>query len=526
LQDSVNPGFLDECEREALHRIDAIQPFGALLGGRAGDPTVRCASANLADWSGIEAESVLGLPVTSLAPWLAADKAQELADAVTGGGHALAPDASESKLLLAGLCGGPRGRLDGVLARGPESWLLEVQPALPPSLRRQAEQPVPHALYRMPHAPDEWSALCELLTEQLSAASGFERVMVYRFDADGSGEVIAESLAEGLPPYLGLRYPASDIPRIARTLYLRNRHRQIPDAEAAPVPVLYHGKDQPDLTLSDLRAVSPVHVQYLRNMGVVASLSFPVVLNDGLWGLIACHHSSPLVLPVPLRERCADMVQVFTLGVAGYRTTQRLAVLGRSDRAIARLIQDIGALRDTDQPGQRMQYALLDLAGATGAALVESDPFRRGAEEIVTFGATPDERQIRAQLDWLLTETADPVLATDRLPSLLPDARAYADVASGLLAVRVGRFTDGVGRERVFLWWRPEQPHTVRWAGDPRKSALFAGQSDTLSPRSSFTAWVQTTSGQSEPWTDLDLLNAKKFRSQVLRDINANLLRE
>ena len=536
MKDTQDSGFLAECEREALHQVGAIQPCGALLGGHAGDQTVRFASANLADWTGVEVNAVLGRPLLALDTWPAGVQTEELAAAfaeaatnagATAGAVAGATtDSAAAKQVLTSLCCGPSGELDALLSRGSQCWLLELQPALLAEQRYQAYKPVPHALYRMPRSDEEWQRLCDYLAAEMRTASGFDRVMVYRFRTEGSGEVIAESLTDDLPPYLGLRYPASDIPQIARNLYLANRHRQIPDANAESVPILTIDDAASDLTLSDLRAVSPVHVEYLRNMGVTASLSFPVVLNGTLWGLIACHHRAPRALPLPVRERCAEMVQVFTLGIASHRANQRLVALSASDRDIAQLINGINGLESGAQPNFRLGDALRRLAGAAGAALTENDPDGTGREEVLTFGKTPQPTQIRELLGWLRSTTMEPIFATDALPDLFRPAAAYADIGSGLLAVRATQFTAGTRRERVFLWWRPEQPEVVHWAGDPRKSAMFEAQNSTLSPRSSFEAWVETTRGHSEPWSDSDLLKAKKFRNLVLRDINAALFRD
>ena len=524
---SQSPGFLDECEREALHQIGAIQPFGALLGGCAGDDTVHYASANLESWLGIAPAAAIGRTLSTLAPWPASEQADALAqrirlprpDADTGA----TGTAPATRLLLASLCSGAHGELDALLSCDGPGWLLELEPALPASQRQQAHRPVPHELYRVPHSLEDWQRLCDFLADEIRAASGFDRVMVYRFRDEGSGEVIAESLADDLPPYLGLRYPASDIPQIARTLYLANPHRQIPDATAKPVPILSVDHATPDLTLSDLRAVSPVHVEYLHNMGVTASLSFPVALRGELWGLIACHHREPRTLPLPLRARCAEMAQVFGLGIVGHRTHRRMAALSYSDRDIGQLIDDINGLINGARPNFHLGRALLRLVGANGAALTENDADGSGQDQILTFGVTPDRRQISALLSWLRGSTMEPIFATDALPDLFQPAADYAETSSGLLAVRATQFTDGARRERIFLWWRPEQPEVVHWAGDPRKSAMFDAQNSTLSPRSSFKAWLETTRGHSEPWSDGDLLKAKQFRSRVLREINAGL---
>lgn len=525
---NLDPGFIDACEREALHRIGAIQPYGTLLGGRIGDATIRCAGADLANWLDLPADRALGRPLLDVLRGGSPGPGEMPLDPDHAGLLKAAIDSTPAqrrghaeKLVLVDLTTGPQGPLDAILSRTAENWLLELEPALPSAQQQRALRPVPHALYRMPHTAREWEAHCRLLAEQMRELSGFDRVMVYRFLPDGCGEVIAETAEPGLAPYLGLRYPASDIPQIARELYRANRHRQIPDVDAAPVPIVAAPGYEADLTLSDLRAVSPVHIEYLHNMEVTASLSFSVVLNGALWGLIACHHNEPRAVPLQLRERCADLVQVFTLGVSGYQTNQRLAAVSDSDRDIARLAAGIAAFETGADRDFHVGDALLKLVQADGAVLADAQ-----GSELITVGRTPAPAEVRALLGWLEREHPEPVFATDALPASYPRAAVYQREASGLLAVRVGAYRDGERVERCFVWFRPEQPQTVYWAGDPRKSTLFNSQSETLSPRSSFAAWLETKTGHAEPWSDTVLLSAKKFRSLLLRQVNADLLRE
>jgi two-component system, chemotaxis family, sensor kinase Cph1 len=520
----LTPGFLAECEREQLHRVQSIQPWGCLLGGRTGDPVIRFASANLEDLTGWTPESVLGRALTDLL--LDFPPQTELADIAAPPGAWM--QASAGKRLYPNLLQGPGSALDGLLSCNENNWLLELEVALPTAQQAEAYRPVPHRLYRMPYSERDWASHCQYLADEMRKATGFERVMIYRFRDDGCGEVISESLLEGLPPYLGLRYPASDIPQIARNLYRLNSHRQIPDIHTTDVPILSLDPGGiADLSLSDLRAVSPVHLEYLKNMGVTASMSFSILIAGELWGLIACHHFEPRHLPLPVRLRCAEMTQVFTLAISGYQSTQRLMDLNESDQEILALLsamrlseseRDLVTELKAGQASlvdQTLGQVLLSLVRATGAALVDD-------RTIVTFGQTPSGADIRALVDWLREAVPDPIFATDRLSSLFPDAITFAEQASGLLAVRVDGYRD-MGN-RWFLWWRPEQPRTVHWAGDPRKSALFDEQRQVLSPRSSFARWVETTARQSEPWTEADRLRAKKFRSLVLYDVNARIL--
>ncbi len=516
--------LIAECEREQLHRVQAIQPWGCLIGGHPSSPIICYASANLQEWTDWLPEAILGRSVVDLLPgFMPCDDIQ--ASLKMGEPWVLA---GGEKRFYADLLSGPQGTLDALLSCTEESWLIELERSLPPDQRTAAYRPVPHQLYRMPHAEDDWKAHCQYLVDEIRTALGFARVMIYRFREDGCGEVITESLEPGLPPYLGLRYPASDVPQIARRLYQLNSHRQIPDIHADPVPILsLNAGELADLSLSDLRAVSPIHLEYLNNMGVRASLSFPIQIKGELWGLIACHHSTPRYLPLPVRLRCAEMAQVFALAVIGYQSTRRLLDLSESDQDLAALMSALRLLEEQRGAGlieiqaeghghltdRTLGQALLALARASGAALVDRSL-------VITYGQTPAVADIRALVSWLKETTHQPIFVTDRLPQLFPDALAFAALASGMLAIRIYH----EGSDRWFIWWRPEQPQTVYWAGDPRKSTLFDGQRQVLSPRSSFERWVELTAGQSEPWTDSDLLRAKRFRSLVLHDVNARLL--
>ncbi|RNE94264.1 GAF domain-containing protein [Marichromatium sp. AB32] len=516
MSELATQGFIAECEREQLQRAQSIQPCGALLGGRPGDARIRFASANLAHWLGEEAQAVLGRLLTSLLP----DFPPPSVPGTEEGGDDAWLRPSSDKRFYPDLCIGPRGALDALLSCSAETWLLEFEPALAPAERHAAYRPVPHQLYRMPYSAEDWSRQCQFLVDTLRHITGFSRVLLYRFRDDDCGEVVAESLREGLDPYLGLRYPASDIPQIARRLYLLNPHRQIPDIAAAPVPLLADPEGTlADLTLSELRAVSPVHLTYLRNMGVSASLSFSLVVSGRLWGLIACHHDQPAQLAPALRARCAEMARAFTLAIYGYQSTRRLMDVSESDREIAALVERLGSggnIESVATAGEgSLAGQLLALVGASGAALIDG-------ERCTTFGQTPPCAALLALCRWLEASETPTVFATAALAEHYPPAREWRDRGSGLLAVRVERA--GVSVSRTFLWWRPEQPQEVHWAGDPRKDALVRSGDGELSPRASFARWVEVTSGQAEPWGERELLRAKRFRGLILHAINADLL--
>ena len=332
---------------------------------------------------------------------------------------------------------------------------------------------------------------------------------MYRFLPDDCGEVMAESSADGVPRYRGLRFPASDIPKIARDLYRINSHRQIPDVEAVPVPIMSSlpGREA-DLTLSDLRAVSPVHLEYLRNMEVAGSLSFSILVGGALWGLVACHHRAPRFLSVRVRGRCVELTQSFALGIGSYLVNQRLQrVTGMEDR-LAALAEHLPDGNAELPPMSLVAPPMLDLFKADGVAVVDG----RGVH---AFGAAPAESDIQAIDHWLLDQGGNQVFATDRLGA---ESGLEADPAraAGVLMVPA-RANRPAEPGRRFYWFRPEQPRTVHWAGDPVKPLGVDPATGTLSPRRSFDLWVKTTRGCSEPWNELDLMGARMLRLILLR---------
>jgi len=492
MTDETDDSPLSTCEQERLERIGAIQPYGVLLGGDLGDDQICFASADAAGWLGLGEAQVLGRRLGEVV-------ALSLGDF---------PPTPGGRQLIAGLVESPRGWLDAVLCRTATSWLAELEPPGADDPPTQIANPLLRRLFQAPTADAEWSGYAAALADAVRRTTGYERVMVYRFLPDACGEVIAESTADELPRYLGLRFPAADIPRIARDLYRQNSHRQIPDIQAVPVPLEVLPGTDPDLSRSDLRAVSPVHLRYLANMGVAASLSFSILVGGNLWGLVACHHRRPRFLSVTVREQCVELTQAYALGISAFlahRRLRRVSGLDADLEALADLVLDVTQRR---HPTAALERGLLDLFQAGGAALVD-------AQGINSFGQVPTQREIRAIDDWFTGQPGDEVLATDRLAA---ESGLTLDLerAAGVLAVRVRPRRAG-GPDRRCYWFRPEQARTVRWAGDPNKDAGADPATAALNPRRSFDLWVETTRGLCAPWDDLDLMAARKLRLLLRR---------
>lgn len=492
------PINLTTCDAEPIHIPGSIQPHGVLLAMTPADLRVVQTSSNTLELFGIPPSEVLGAT---------------LADLLDAAGLAAVRSAaaSGSARRAGALAITVRGRaFDGILHHVHGLAVLELEPAhdpLDPSGGTDAPDDFQSLASRYVYRLQEVQSFEDLwptLATSIAELTGFDRVMIYRFDEhDGSGVVIAEHKQPDQEAFLGLHYPASDIPQQARRLYIRNRLRLIGDAAYRPSPIL--PTDNPltgnplDLSDSVLRSVSPIHCEYLRNMGVRASMSVSLIKEEQLWGLIACHHRAPRFVPYAVRMLChflGDVVS-WTLG-------SRLAYAESGDRA--RADGTLGQLTRKLATEPALAAALtqgtttaLDLVDAGGFALVYEGT-------VSTCGVTPSPEQIEALRVWLDATMSGAVFSTHALPAAYPPSLAFKAEASGLLAVAVSR------AQRVFLlWFRPEAVHEVRWAGDPAKVAMPGAE--RLSPRGSFELWKQTVHERSRRWAAWEAEAALGLRS-------------
>lgn len=351
-------------------------------------------------------------------------------------------------------------------------------------------QDVKHIITRLESAQTITSA-CEFAIAELKKISGFDRIMVYQFDENWNGTVIAETLEEGMEPYLGLVFPASDVPRQARALYLQNPYRQIPDREYTPVKLypLLNPATETFIDLSDcnLRSVASVHIEYLRNMNVMSSMSIRIIKDNRLWGLIACHHRQTKFIPYRL---CS----VFEL-LSGFisSTFSRLQVLEEFQRSSqlqgihARLTEQIYAEDSLVKGLLQKETTVLDLLQAEGAALTYS----RGME---TIGVTPDEDEVKNLIMWLQGNKPDKIFSTDSIASVYDNEKLSQNIA-GMIAIPIHPAKD----EYLFVF-RSEVIQKINWGGNPDEAIQFEQDKKNYHPRNSFKIWQQTVKGTSLPW--------------------------
>jgi light-regulated signal transduction histidine kinase (bacteriophytochrome) len=347
-------------------------------------------------------------------------------------------------------------------------------------------------------------AVCEVAAEAFRKLTGFDRIMIYRFLDDDAGHVVAEAREETSSSFLNHHFPATDIPRQARALYVRNPVRVIPDAAYAPQP-LRGGEGRPPLDMSDcgLRSVSPIHLQYLKNMGVRASASVSIVVDDALWGLIACHNERPKLLPYELRVASTTLAR----NLARQIKARAEAELYRERVRLRRLEDELLARLPAERPladglGQRSQ-ALLNLVAADGLAIVQDGRTQ-------TFGRCPPTDAIDYLDGWVSQQPGLRPVASNSLSAVLPQAAAWAAHASGLLAVRVSS-----ERPLSLLWFRSEIPETIRWAGDP-STAVKSNTRGVLTPRASFEDYTETVRGRARRWDAAAVESAARLRDALL----------
>ncbi|MBE7368355.1 ATP-binding protein [Ramlibacter pallidus] len=397
------------------------------------------------------------------------------------------------------------GRTYDVAAhRQGELAIVEYEPGGPAASMHAPIYTVARDLLPQVQQAESVVALCQLVAREMKRLTGFGRCLVYRFDGDGHGEVLAERLDEGYHSYDGHRFPATDVPAQARALYLVNHIRLIPDANYEPVPLVAADSGfapaATDLTFAGLRSVSPVHLEYMRNMGTAASMSVSIVSRGRLWGLISCHNHEARHLSFQTRVACEHLGRLLSLQIQAQEdnseSAQRLALHQRVLTVVALMAESDGTLQRLASP----ELDLPQLCEAAGAAVVLNDT-------CWTIGQTPHADHVRQLAHWVAARGGD-VFCTDRLPEVYAEGEALLPACAGVLAVSISQV-----HRHVVLWFRPELVQTIRWAGDPRKTLPAQGR---IHPRQSFDSWQERVRGRSAPWQPAQQAAVGELRQALL----------
>lgn len=513
---------LDNCDKEPIHILGRIQSHGFLMVCRSTDFQIVQVSENAADYTSMSVESLLESTFSSL---FNDDISQKLHNAVEEG---LQKADTVWTLLIPDVQVNGQSQYWNLIAHtahdiAPDLLLLEFEPIADDAAVQQYYQ-WPDQILQLALSSVSVEDIFDRCAVQIKEFTGFDRVMVYRFGKDWHGEVIAEAKNEELEPYLGLHYPASDIPAQARKLYVRNLVRIIADvgSETSVVtPAITpreHG-DQSPLNLSDsvLRAVSPIHIEYLQNMGVQASMSISILNSGELWGLFACHHYAPKFVDYSLRSICKFISTI----LSGFLETK--LVLFDSDY-LTRLTGINEVLMKQMVVADHWTQGLTDSATTILQAVNCSGAAICLGNDVHLLGKTPSDAQVRLLVDWLNEQYQEGLFVTNQLSQIVHSPAAHPLVTEGSPTESTSTLTtenehiaesltdsisDIAGLLAIqllpdsndsILWFRPEVLQTVKWAGKPTKEMTITDDVVHLSPRKSFEVWSQTVEGQSEHW--------------------------
>ncbi|AYD01295.1 HWE histidine kinase domain-containing protein [Neorhizobium sp. NCHU2750] len=485
---------LTNCDREPIHIPGSIQPHGCMIVCDGAGGVILQQSANLAEMLGLPGD-ILGRRLEEV---LGGEVAHTLRNALATSDDPARPALRHGLKL-------PSGRsFDVSLHRNDTKVILEFEPAA-----GDTDQPLEVARMLVSRIRNVTSLdrLVQSATRLMFAMLGYDRVMVYRFEQDGSGKVISEYKRRDLESFRGQYFPAGDIPAQARSLYIKNTIRVICDADYQRVPVVpeLDGDNQPlDLSYAHLRSVSPIHCEYLRNMGVAASMSISIVLDGELWGLIACHHYSPKILSMPQRVAAETFGEFFSLHLSALRQKELHETARQARRSLDRFLQEASHHRDIS--------ALLRSSLEDFSVMMPCDGVGLWLDGAWTSqGTTPAPTLIGELAEAVGHASTGKVWSTFQLSQSLPQTAISPDDACGVMAIPLSQ------RPRDYLFFfRKEVVQTLDWAGNPDKSYTTGPMGDRLTPRKSFAIWKEEVRLQAQPWTDSDRETAEAIRAVLV----------
>ncbi len=497
-----SPVDLANCEHEPLHLIQVIQPHACLLVVDRKSFRIEVASENTGEHIGRTWRELLGQPLDTCLEEATVAQVKRAIDA----------DIDQSRPLFAFfmIAGETEGR-QVIYHSTKDKIVLEIEPVQEGFETSIFQQRLGEAIEQVQHLTD-YSTMFGEIAKVVARISGYDRVSLYRFDADWNGEVVAEVLnREGLESWLNLRYPASDIPAQARDLYLRNRVRMLSDINADQVFLRKHADGNPkpqalDLSAVDCRGLSPVHREYLQNIGVAATMSIAVILDGKLWGLFALHHDTPRYLDFELRSFLKFVGQVFSghLSLQSASEYRRRVLEVNSYRS--QLGDQISELNDIGLALTEGTVTVLDLIPKAHGAAVSVE----GA--VSTIGACPPDDENRAFADWVRKAADDPLVYHHNcLKAVYPRVAELGHGIAGALLVWLDK-----DRSEYLAWFRQEIVRNVHWGGKPGKLEVETSDGGVrFAPRKSFAKYTETVRDHSDPWTESDVDAALALRSHI-----------
>lgn len=489
---------ISQCDREEIHLIDCIQPFAALIEFSPGGHILRY-SENAPDFMAVDEISFLKSQPEDLFP-------SGLWKVILNAASSLDQFNQIKRIFhVAGVL--KDDLVDINICRSVDGFIVEFEPCIGgietdfmPDIRDVSAGIDP---------TNDIKSISQEAAEYIRYLTGFQRVMVYRFHEDFTGEVIAESADPALESYVGLRYPASDIPSQARALYQKNMIRIIADVEAAPVPLRHQPKDSAserlDLSMCISRCVSPIHIQYLKNMGVRSSMSISIVTSNGLWGMIACHNvATPHYVSHPRRSAAELFGQIFSFKIGESEAIAQRNLLTQGQRAHARIMALFAGNSSLNENFEEVSTLIKSAIACDGV-------FAKLHGERLYSGETPGEAAMESIEKFLSNRSNNEVFATSKISAHLGALPEVDGVSAGMMAIPLSR----VPQDYIILF-RSEIAKTVRWAGHPDKQVVTIEGNTRLQPRESFAEWQQLVLGTSAEWSSRELLLADFLRSTLV----------
>lgn len=488
-----NQTDLSNCDLEPIHIPGKIQSHGFLV-VIDNQSIVQFISINCQSVTGQSPSSYLGKPLSIFEEWLITDTPGFTKELLRENSRLTSVSINDQPFNL-------------IITPASEYTLLEFEPASSDdmvSIQRLINQSIPVIL-----GGNKLQEVLDYAAEQVKAIIGYDRVMIYRFAPDGHGEVVAEAKNENLEPWLGLHYPASDIPRQARELYKLNPVRLIASVHATDIPVATYTPDAVlEMTYSQLRAVSPIHIQYLKNMGVASSYSISLLYQGELWGLIACHNYSPKFIAYQVREASKLVGQILSAALEFRQHNENLQIKALYLNAVESLTKFMAGKSSLEEALTEQDVTLVNVVQCTGAILAYEG-------KVICIGQTPDRIQVSELLRWITAHHPGEIFHTSSLHKLNPAATAYQEIAAGLLVLPLSSESN-----ECIIWFKEEQRKEVKWAGNPDKPVDTNGGLQQISPRHSFSTWVKEVRGVSSEWTIEEIHAVEILKDEILTSIS------
>ena len=491
-----DPVDLTNCDREPIHIPGSIQPYGCLLACDGSVGMVRRHSANAGAMLGVAGE----INDRRLDDLIGEKPAHDIRNAVAKWGSQ-----KRAGLLIDFKVALTETVFNVAVHAHQGIAIIEFEPVDPIDATPPLE--LSRLLIGRIGQCNDLDVLFDNAARLLRGALRYDRVMVYQFAHDGSGRVISEAKRGDLESFLGQHFPASDIPQQARVLYVQNTVRIVSDSSGARVAIVPErdtSGEPIDLSFANLRSVSPIHCEYLRNMGVGASMSISIILDGALWGLIACHHYAPRSLSMEKRVAAEMFGEFFSMQLASLIQKRKLAASERARRYLDQLLHNVSHRGDVEDLLKNNIRDFRELMPCDGVGLYFNNSW-------TGIGKVPPTHAVPALMS-LVNATADGrVWATSALSDRLPEAENYSELVAGVLAVPLSQLP-----RDYLLFFRSEVAQTVNWAGDPNKTYQSGPLGDRLTPRKSFEIWKQTVDRQSHPWLQTERDTAEATRGALV----------